>query len=177
MPSNAQRVASSSTRPWSGVWPTARVQRLLQDKLAQPFDPCAAGLLEPEKIQAPARVPQRRSRLSDLHGSWTLRNIKDAKRQREQEEREAAEAAAERRDQLPAKRSHDKRLAEEELEAFARCEHGCVCSARPCPFASWRRCPQCGPKKSVCKKRECVQLRNEADARALLGQAAQAVTE
>jgi hypothetical protein len=48
---------------------------------------------------------------------------------------------------------------EERAAAFARCEAACSCGVVPCPWASWKRCPTCGPKKGLCKVRVCVAAR------------------
>ena len=45
------------------------------------------------------------------------------------------------------------------IAAFEACEHGCVCEVSPCMMAKWKRCPACGPKRSVCKARACVAAR------------------
>ena len=34
-----------------------------------------------------------------------------------------------------------------------------MCGVIPCPWAKWKRCLNCGPKKGLCKVRECVTAR------------------
>ena len=66
-----------------------------------------------------------------------------------------ADAAAEKKRQAASKKDEAARSAAQEIAAFERCEHGCVCGVEPCAYAKWKRCPQCGPKSSLCKVRAC----------------------
>ena len=45
------------------------------------------------------------------------------------------------------------------MAGFEACEHACVCPSQPCAWASWKRCPACGPKKGLCKVRACAAAR------------------
>jgi hypothetical protein len=132
----------------------------LQEKVKAGYDPVAAGLLQPERIKPPERRGTH-SRLSDKPGSFTLRNMAGDKRERE-EDAERHRAEVEQRKQAMASRMQQQRAAAaEQLQLFEACESACVCGIDPCPFLRWRRCPQCGPKPSVCKVRACVQKRRE----------------
>ena len=42
----------------------------------------------------------------------------------------------------------------------AGCKAGCTCGLVPCPWAGWKRCPACGPKKGLCKVRACKAARD-----------------
>ena len=53
----------------------------------------------------------------------------------------------------------DDAAAAEEAAGFARCEAGCKCKKSPCPYAGWKRCPECGPKKGECRARACIAAR------------------
>ena len=46
-----------------------------------------------------------------------------------------------------------------ENSKFEACEAGCTCGLVPCPYAKWVRCPQCGPKKGICRVKKCVNAR------------------
>ncbi len=76
-----------------------------------------------------------------------------------------AEAAAAAKEEKARAKAEAKAAEEAEaarlVAAFELCEHGCVrgCGAVPCPMATWKRCPACGPKSSLCKVRACVAAR------------------
>ena len=57
------------------------------------------------------------------------------------------------------KKEAEATAASERNAAFARCELACVCMVTPCPYAKWKRCPECGPKNGLCKVRACVAAR------------------
>ena len=69
----------------------------------------------------------------------------------EQAEKDKAQA---RRKEAATKRNEAADAQREAAAAFERCEQVCTCGKQPCPYAKWRRCPQCGPKPSVCKVRK-----------------------
>jgi hypothetical protein len=145
----------------------AKVSRLLayaqglEAEQDAPFDPAAAGLLVPTAVTRPERQQPAggRKRLSDLHGSVTMRNVGGEAQKRRLEAEEAAAAVAERKRQREAKKAADEREVAERNAAFARCEGGCMCGVVPCPWAKWKRCMVCGPKLGLCKARACVAAR------------------
>mmetsp|Transcript_42056 Transcript_42056/g.89803 ORF Transcript_42056/g.89803 Transcript_42056/m.89803 type:complete len:160 (-) Transcript_42056:30-509(-) len=132
----------------------------LEEERALPFDPTAAGFLTPDAPMEPTREQRRVSRLSDLHGSFTLRQLGEEKRRRQEEEREAAEAKEQAKRQRLEVVEAAAVAREVQDQEFARCEHGCKCGVVPWPWAKWKRCPQCGPKPRVCVVKACVQARN-----------------
>jgi hypothetical protein len=143
----------------------AKVQRLLAHAqeleaiVDAPFDQKAAGVLVPTAVTRPDKAGAGRTgrkRLSDLHGSVTMRNVGGEAEERRLED----EAEEERKKQKKAMAAEKKEAAEKEAAenaaGFARCEAACVCGVVPCPWAGWKRCPMCGPKKGLCKVRACV---------------------
>ena len=125
-----------------------------------PHDPTAAGILVPDVTTRPDKAgPNKRQRLTALHGSVTMRDVAgEVERRRKEVE---AEAAA--KDEKARARAEAKVAGEQEADAliaaFEACEHGCVCEVAPCMMAKWKRCPTCGPKSSLCKARACVAAR------------------
>lgn len=148
-----------------------------KSKMEAGFDPLEAGLLVPVSAIAgaePGRIPdededesapaRKRSRLSDLHGSFTLREMRAEKDRRKEAEDGAAEERAQRKQAAAKKKAQEEGETAVRIKAFERCELGCVCGAPPfaCPFAKWKRCPTCGPKPGLCKVRACVAARKGA---------------
>lgn len=134
----------------------------LEKQLDAPFDPEAAGLLAPERIPDRKRKDgKKRSRLSDMSGSVTLRNVLGEKRARDEEDQAAADAAKAKRAAIAAKKDAVAREQAEKIRGFEACEKRCTCGRRSqvCPYAKWVRCPTCGPKPGVCKARACVAAR------------------
>ena len=170
------RHASNKRRQWVGgsirlnvqeKAVVAKVARLLEHAeapermLDAPFNPLAAGVLVPDVITRPDKSGEGRSRkrLSDLHGSMTMRGVaEEAKKRRLEDEAKAAEAEERKRLTLEKKEVAAREAAEREA-AFALCEAGCACGAVPCPWVGWKRCPACGPKKGLCKVRACKAAR------------------
>ena len=134
------------------------VQELEAERDA-PFNPTAAGLLVPTVVQRPERRGAGRKRLSDLHGSVTMRNVGDEAEKRRLEDEAARDAVEKKKRQRQEQKAGEEREAVERIAAFERCELGCVCGVVPCPYAKWKRCPTCGPKSSACKARACVAAR------------------
>jgi hypothetical protein len=144
----------------------AKVARLLKHaeeleaERDEPFDPTAAGVLVPDVIMRPERQQTaKRKRLSDLHGSVTMRAVGDVAAERREEEEAAAAAVKEKQRLALEKKEAAAREAEAAAAAFARCEVMCACGIVPCPYAKWKRCPTCGPKNGLCKVRACVAAR------------------
>ena len=145
----------------------AKVARLLahaqqlEAEAEAPFDPTAAGVLVPTAVTRPDKEGQgpKRKRLSDLHGSVTMRNVGGVAAERRQEDE--AEAARKEQKKLAAlqKKKEASRAAAERDAAFALCEAQCTCGIIPCPWAGWKRCALCGPKKGLCKAKVCVAAR------------------
>lgn len=80
-----------------------------------------------------------------------------------QKRRVEAEAEEERKESKK-RLADEKKVAEaqaavERAQSFARCEERCSCEVVPCPWAGWKRCSVCGPKKGMCKVRACVAAR------------------
>ena len=127
-----------------------------------PFDPVAAGLLMPDAVTRPDK-PQGKAagkrRLSDLHGSVTMRDVAGEARRRREEAEAAEEKKQEKKRRQEEKKEVEKREADEREAAFARCERGCVCGVMPCPWLGWKRCPTCGPKRGLCRVRACAAAR------------------
>eukprot|EP00962_Isochrysis_galbana_P037741 scaffold13255_cov128-Isochrysis_galbana.AAC.5 len=165
----------------------AKVEKLMalaanyKSKMEAGFDPLEAGLLVPVSAIAGAgagRIPdededesapaRKRSRLSDLHGSFTLREMRAEKDRRKEAEDGAAEERAQRKQAAAKKKAQEEGETAFRIKAFERCELGCVCVcgappfASACPFAKWKRCPTCGPKPGLCKVRACVAARKAA---------------
>jgi hypothetical protein len=147
-------------------------------RMESAFDPAEAGLLVPVSAvagAAPGRIPdedveddgapaRKRSRLSDLHGSFTLRQMKAEKERRKEADGSAAEERAQRKQGAADKKAQEESAAADRVKAFEQCELQCACGAPPfaCPFAKWKRCPTCGPKPGLCKVRACVAARKGA---------------
>lgn len=126
-----------------------------------PFNPTAAGLLVPDVVTRRNKEKSAggRKRLSDLHGSMTMRDVRGEAAKR-RAEAEAAEAAKqEKKRQALEKKEAGQKEKEEREAAFARCEVLCTCGVIPCPWDGWKRCPVCGPKKGLCKVRACSAAR------------------
>jgi hypothetical protein len=100
-----------------------------------------------------------RKRLSDLHGSVTMRDVGGEAEKRRLEDEAQQKAVQERKRVAAEKKDEAARAAAAEVAAFERCEHGCACGVVPCPYAKWKRCSSCGPKSSMCKTRACVAAR------------------
>jgi hypothetical protein len=127
-----------------------------------PFDPVKAGILVPDVItrdEKPQGKPTGKRRLSDLHGSVTMRDVAGEARRRREEAEEAERKKEEKKREAEEKRAAEKRAAQEREAAFAQCEHGCACGVVPCPWLGWKRCPTCGPKKGLCRVRACSAAR------------------
>jgi hypothetical protein len=144
----------------------AKVRRLqeyaeeLEAERDAPFDPVKAGVLVPTAVTRRDRQqPAGRKRLSDLHGSVTMRGVGEEAARRNAEATAAETAAKEKRQKTEELKAAQEREMRERHEAFARCEHACTCGVVPCPWAKWKRCPTCGPKSSLCKARACVAAR------------------
>ena len=94
-----------------------------------------------------------------MAGSMTMQDVrgeKDRRNTEEEAERARIEANKVEREAKKAAAA----AAELEMHAkFEACEHMCACGIVPCPFAKWVRCPQCGPKKGVCRVKKCVEAR------------------
>lgn len=145
-----------------------KVQRLLahaqqvEAELDAPFDPTAAGVLVPDVVTRPDKqVPARggRKRLSDLHGSVTMRNVGgEAEKRRLEDEAKAAAVQEKKRLAIENKEKAQKEKEDNDFY-FSLCENGCMCAVVPCPWAGWKRCPKCGPKKGLCKVRACAAAR------------------
>ena len=103
--------------------------------------------------------PTGRKRLSDLHGSITMRGVGTEAASRNAAAKAAETARLEKKQKTEEQKAAAEREMRERDEAFARCEHGCVCGVVPCPWAKWKRCPICGPKSGLCKVRACVAAR------------------
>ena len=126
-----------------------------------PFDPTAAGVLVPDVVTRPDKQARGcgRKRLSDLHGSVTMRNVAGEAEKRRLEDEKKEEGAKEKKRQALEKKEVEKEVAERSAAAFARCEAACACGVAPCPWAGWKRCPACGPKKGLCRVRRCIAAR------------------
>jgi hypothetical protein len=150
-----------------------------KEKSEAAFDPVEAGMLRPVSAvdgAAPSRVPddeaeeedgapaRKRSRLSDMHGSFTLREMRAMKERRKEAVEGAAQEKAQRKQAAADKKAQDEAEAAGRIQAFEQCERECACGAPPCacPFAKWKRCPTCGPKPGLCKARACVAARKSA---------------
>ena len=131
----------------------------LEAKASEEFSPTAADILVPDAVtKAPARS-RTKSKLSDMHGSFTLQDVRGEKKRRIAEEKAAADEAAAKRAAAEKKKSDAAQERDALVAGFEACEHGCVCPSQPCAWVSWKRCPACGPKKGVCKVRACVAAR------------------
>ena len=144
----------------------AKVQRLLEHGQAlealldAPFDPTEAGLLVPDVVTRPNKEgPAGRKRLTAMHGSVTMQAVGEVAEQREREATEQA-ASAKAKKQMAAEKKEAEKDADVKREAaFAVCESVCACGVTPCPWIGWKRCPECGPKKGLCKVRACSAAR------------------
>ena len=127
----------------------------LEAMLDTPYDPTAAGLLVPDVVTRPDKVGRgSRKRLSDLHGSVTMRDVGGEAEKRRLEEETKEEAVKEKKRQALEKKEAAQIEVTERAAAFALCEEGCVCEVVPCLWTGWKRCPNCGPKKGLCKGSE-----------------------
>ena len=126
-----------------------------------PFDPAQAGVLVPDVVVRPDKQTGRgsRKRLSDLHGSVTMRDVGGEAERRRLEDEAKEEAMQEKKRLALEKKESKAKQAEERAAAFALCEAECTCGIVPCPWAKWKRCPMCGPKWGLCKVRVCVTAR------------------
>ena len=144
----------------------AKVARLLEHaqelekELEAPFDPTAANLLIPDVVTRPDKPARAgRKRLSDLHGSTTMRALGAEAEARRLDDEAVAEGVAQRKREALEKKQAAEQEAVEREAAFAKCEAACTCGVVPCPWAGWKRCPVCGPKKGLCKVRACKAAR------------------
>lgn len=94
-----------------------------------------------------------------LHGSVTMRNVGGEAEKRRLEDEAKEEAAKEKKRQALEKKQAEQLALEQRAAAFELCEAACTCGVVPCPWTGWKRCPQCGPKKSLCKVRACKAAR------------------
>ena len=125
------------------------------------FCPEAAGLLVPDCVtrpDKPGKNPERK-RMSQLHGSTTMRNLAVEAKKRRVEYEEKAQTTAANKQQRAEKKEEKAAAAAEEAAGFAYCEARCKCKKNPCPYALWKRCPECGPKKGECRVRACIAAR------------------
>ena len=88
-----------------------------------PFDPKAAGILVPTVVARPAKEQRGagRMRLSNLHGSVTMRDVGGEAEKRRLEDKAAADAAQEAKRLREEKKEAAEREASERAAAFARC--------------------------------------------------------
>ena len=128
-------------------------------ELTARYDPSKAGLLVPDVVVQPERAANKRQRLSDRSGSMTMQQIKEVRRERDAQEKEEADRIAAGKAERERKKAVKMTAAMEAQQGFEACEVVCVCGIVPCPYAKWKRCPQCGPKSGVCKVRVCVEKR------------------
>ena len=136
-----------------------------EEQLDMPFDPTAAGVLVPDVVTRPDKDPskqRKRRRLSDLHGSISIRGLGDECESRRLEDEAEVETVKARKEASAEKKAAAERETAERAAAFARCEVACACGVEPCPWEKWKRCPSCGPKLGLCKKRDCVAARKAA---------------
>ena len=137
----------------------ARAQEL-EKQSEEPFDPKEAGLLVPKKMGPPGKTKRgKRSRLSAKSGSMTLQDVKGAAAERRAEDTAREDKAKEKKQKIEEKKAAAASEKEANIAAFEVCEEECACAVVPCPWAKWKRCPQCGPKKGVCKVQGCVAKR------------------
>ena len=119
----------------------AKVQRLLahaeelEAELDMPFNPTTGGVLVPTAVTRPDKAAARRGRkrLSDLHGSVTMRDVGGEAEKRRLEDEAKEEAAKEKKRQAAEKKEEASRTAALAISGFERCEHGCACGVVPCP--------------------------------------------
>ena len=130
--------------------------------LANPLNPVEAGLLVPDVVEEPCRV-RKRKRLSDRSGSFTMQNLKGMHQEAQTEEERIESEKRQRREARAVQRSAALEAAAALNVSFTVCEFSCACGREPCPFRGWKRCPQCGPKKSICRRAKCVELRQTAE--------------
>ena len=132
----------------------------LEKKAAAQFSPLETGMLEPDVVtrQAPVRA-KTKSKLSDMHGSFTMQDVSGEKQKRVAEDKSAAEEAASKRQRVTEKKDETARVRAETVAGFEACEHACVCPSQPCVWVGWKRCPACGPKKGTCRVCTCIAAR------------------
>ena len=101
------------------------------------------GLLPVKKIQ-PAKTKM--VRISQEHGSMTVKDMLTKVQERNEREREKEEV------------KQAKRMRRESLkEIFLRCKSSCVCHQVPCEAVLLKKCPSCrNVLKSVCSKSHCL---------------------
>ena len=126
-----------------------------------PFNPTTAGMLVPDVVTRPDKDKTGgRKRLSDMHGSVTMRNVGGEAQKRRLEAEAAEEEKKEKKRQALEKKDTQQKEAEERAAAFARCEAVCKCGVIPCPWLGFKRCPTCqGIKKGLCKVKACYAAR------------------
>eukprot|EP00966_Prymnesium_polylepis_P077287 1790191-Prymnesium_polylepis.1 len=88
-----------------------------------------------------------------------MRDVGGEAEKRRLEDEAKEEATKEKKRQALERKEAEKKEAEERAAAYARCEAASVCGVVPCPWAGWKRCPACGPKKGLCKVRACAAAR------------------
>jgi hypothetical protein len=116
-----------------------------------------AGVLVPTHATIVRRAPRTKSRLSDKHGSMTMQDVKGDKNKRKAQDGEKAAAAAGKRQRAADAKAEVARDKEARDAAFAICEVECACGMHdPVPVGRVK----CGPKKGLCKVRECSAARN-----------------
>ena len=122
--------------------------------------PDVPDVLVPDVLTRPERQqPAKRKRLSDLHGSVTMRGVGDVAAERREEDEAAAELTKEKKRQALEKKEAAAHAAEATAAAFARCEVACVCGIIPCPYStpsgSGARCA--GPRMASARSRHAWQ--------------------
>ena len=133
----------------------------LDAKASEEFSPTAADILVPDAVtKAPARS-RTKSKLSDMHGSFTLQDVHGEKKRRIAEEKAAADEAAAKRAAAEKKKSDAAQERDALVAGFEACEHGCVCPSQPCAWASWKRVARpAGPRRGYVRSvRACVAAR------------------
>lgn len=117
-----------------------------------PFDPVAAGLLEPKVAEVKKRVRDK-TRIDESEGGDAFLRLAGNARSKQVQKEEAAHAVEQRKQARLEKKEAAEAEAKAQREAFDKCTPACQCGVVPCPQASLQLCATCGDiKKHLCRK-------------------------
>ena len=120
----------------------------------------ACGLLPVVKLDNPKRRKMtQQKRLTSISGSMTLNELHIQRRSRSAQQTAHQQGVERRKMAAVLKRAVVQSKAAELHDAFMKCRQQCTCDSVPCKFEGWVLCPQCGPKKGLCRVKACKDAR------------------
>ena len=135
------------------------LKQYIEQNTHAPFDPVAAGVMQPRAALAPKRVRDK-SRIEESEGGDAhLRGLAASARSKQTEKEVHVLGVQARKEERVEKKARLESSAAAQLEAFNACQPVCTCGMVPCPWANMHHCPHCGDiKKTVCRKKACGPL-------------------